>query len=419
MPWIVVHPEGPTDYAGALSTPGGLLPSDSAQPHFSDEPSFVSVLEYARAHPRISRHLPPSYPDLLDAALKVLLGDVLDRYIHVSGLFEFDRQALLPIYLEVEKYLLTATLDVAIFVPILCLRFEGDLDIDDRTGIVAMSDRLHLARAPNEFDQHASDPRVRSAATHALRLLFYTVPNDTEMEMWHVLANAESYPLAPIDDFFAALRIVTGHPTGYAQLLALPVGWAQGYKADLLPLERTTVRNYPAWFETGHWIKAMPLVTRKEMEDTADLFRQIRSLNNKRLAVALRRLNMSSLRTNDEDGLLDTMIGLEALLSDGNQEMTYKIALRMAALYRLRDAIGSSAAFREVKAAYKLRSSVVHGGDFDIVETIRRGESSVRTVDAAAEHLRAALRLLISHHEYLDVARIDRDLLLGDTPEAP
>jgi hypothetical protein len=56
---------------------------------------------------------------------------------------------------------------------------------------------------------------------------------------------------------------------------------------------------------------------------------------------------------------------------------------------------------------------VVHGGEFDIDETLERGDSKVRVVDAAGQHLRAALRTLIERSEYLDVTRIDQDLLLG------
>ena len=52
------------------------------------------------------------------------------------------------------------------------------------------------------------------------------------------------------------------------------------------------------------------------------------------------------------------MIGLEALLSDSNQEMTHKIALRMAGLYKLITPERASDVFRELKAIYKLRSKL-------------------------------------------------------------
>jgi len=414
MPLIAEQLEGPIDYSDALTAP--IFPPElrNSQMRFEHEASFVSLLEYARAHPQISKHLGTSYPQLLESQARGLVGDVLDRYIHTTGLFELNQHRLLPLYLEVEKYLLEDVLMIAILVPILCLRFEAErIDIDEHTSIVKLSDKLHLARTPNRRFQYESDPRVQTAATHALALTNYTVKNENVVSMWHAIGNAESYPLKLIDDFYAALRLATEHPTGYAQLLVLPLGWASSYKADLVPLQKTSVRNYPPWFENGYWKESVPTLTSQKMEDIANLFRRIRKLSDKRLSVALRRLNLSSLRTNGEDGLLDAMIGLEALLSDGNQEMTYKIAMRMAGLYKLLGTVGSTDVVREVKTIYGLRSKVVHGSDFDIKETLDRGDKKIGVVDAAVEHLRAALRVLIERNEYLDVAKIDRELLLG------
>ena len=154
--------------------------------------------------------------------------------------------------------------------------------------------------------------------------------------IWHLCGmfsgNSESYPLNVIDGFFAALRLITGYPTGYAQLVVLPLGWASDYKAEWCDFKQRPSGTLPPWFEKGYWNEDVPLVTTKQMQEVASLYLTIQKLNEKRLTVALRRFNLNSLRRNAEDGLLDAMIGLEALLSDGNQEMTYKVALRMAGL---------------------------------------------------------------------------------------
>ena len=52
------------------------------------------------------------------------------------------------------------------------------------------------------------------------------------------------------------------------------------------------------------------------------------------------------------------------------------------------------------------------------IESIR-GDRTVRAVDATAEYLSAALRILIEHAEYLDLARIDHELLLAGAPQRP
>jgi hypothetical protein len=81
------------------------------------------------------------------------------------------------------------------------------------------------------------------------------------------------------------------------------------------------------------------------------------------LMVAAGRINESSLRSRPEDAILDLTIALEALLSDGSQELTYKLALRVAAIVRINPSYPrtSSEAFREIKAIYGYRSSIVHG----------------------------------------------------------
>lgn len=247
----------------------------------------------------------------------------------------------------------------------------------------------------------------------------YTLPNENQVLVWHILGDNGLYPLKVINSFFAALRIVTGYLTGYGQLLVRPIGWASGYKANLMPLEKISIKEYPRSFEDGCWDWAVPMVNTREQAEVARLFIGIRKLEEKHshIGIAVRRLNSSFLRTNGEDGLLDAMIGLEALLSDGSQEMTHKIAMRLAALYRLEEPVNAFDVFKEVKRIYGFRSEIVHGKKgLDIDATLDRGKDKVRIVDAAVEHLRTALRVLIRHERYIDVSRIDYELLIGPNP---
>ena len=79
-----------------------------------------------------------------------------------------------------------------------------------------------------------------------------------------------------------------------------------------------------------------------------------------RLSLAIKRFNGYYDRETPEDGIIDTFIGFEALLTENNHEITYKLSLRAANL------IGESAEEREaifadIKAGYGLRSTLVHG----------------------------------------------------------
>ena len=321
---------------------------------------------------------------MFETQIGSLVDNLMDRYIHVTGRFDFNADTFLPEYLLMEAGLLSETLTVAILVPVLCLGFEADrVQIDDGIDVIRLGDRIHIARAPSLRNASGFDPGIQMAATHSLVLADYSFANNGQFDLWRALGSRDSYPLPLIDTFFASVRLVVNGPTGYAQVLALPAGWASSFKADLLPLHTVQVRHYPPSLEERYWNGHLPKVTAKELETTISLFKRIRNLENekfsKRLSIALRRLNSSSLRTNEDDGLLDSMIGMEALLSpESTSEMTHKIAFRMAGLYKILNPPMAGMAFGEIKKIYGVRSKIVHGNHYDMSSTIQRGSDKIR-----------------------------------------
>jgi len=85
------------------------------------------------------------------------------------------------------------------------------------------------------------------------------------------------------------------------------------------------------------------------------------------------RLNLSSMRTTDEDGIIDAMIAMEALLSDGTQEMTTKFRCAWLDLQN-RWSPSCRKVFMEMKRIYAFRSKIVHGDATDKHREITRGE---------------------------------------------
>lgn len=83
----------------------------------------------------------------------------------------------------------------------------------------------------------------------------------------------------------------------------------------------------------------------------------------RRLALALRRFDSAYERRNREDSFIDLWIAFEALLlPDGNQELTYRAALRIARLAGTTPSERKEA-FDLAKASYRLRSNIVHGNE--------------------------------------------------------
>ncbi len=122
----------------------------------------------------------------------------------------------------------------------------------------------------------------------------------------------------------------------------IPVEWAHDYTATLPPLEGLTTRKYPSKLEPVSTLTGgeFPKLSDLQVEDIRDLFHSLTSVKGtaegRRLRLAIKRLNSCYMRDEEEDAILDATIGLEILLSDGDtQEVTHKLALRLAALSTL------------------------------------------------------------------------------------
>jgi hypothetical protein len=266
---------------------------------------------------------------------------------------------------------------------------------------------------------YADNNLVESAATHG----FFISGRSIENRNWVVYSRAvmepESYPVELIDTLFAGLRIVTGLPTGYARMLTLPIEWASGYRGSLPYLDGPTVKKYPPWFEQGAWRDEVPTVGSENLGRIRDAFVRLEGTlgtkNGAKVRVAIHRLNLSALRVTDEDGIIDAMIAIEALLSDGQQEMTHKVAMRLAELYKIDRPSETERVFREMKRIYNFRSKIVHGAN-DAVKyrEIDRDGTKVSATNAAVEHLRIAFDVLITNPALLDPMKIDTFLLTND-----
>ena len=351
--------------------------------------------------------------------LRSYVAYALDRYIHANKLYTLERDKLLPVYLPVETYLLDETLPVVVMVPILFLKFElQKFLIDESIWVEQLSDEQHLARGWRGPFGDSDNSFVESAATHGLFISNRSIENDNWLRA--LLTRADSYPAEEIDTFFAALRISTGYPTGQAQILTIPVGWASSYAADLVPIiEGPRTEKYPPVSRQGDWREKVPVISSSEADGIRETFGNLRKVfatgHAGKVHLAMSLLNLSSLRTTDEDGVIDAMIAMEALLSDGAQEMTHKVALRLAALYKILDPSRSEQVFKELKDVYRFRSKIVHGeASLDKHREIDRNGAKIPAVDVAVEHLRNAFTVLIKHPTLLDPKKIDAFLLTGD-----
>ena len=101
------------------------------------------------------------------------------------------------------------------------------------------------------------------------------------------------------------------------------------------------------------------------------LYSNVNLNDDKALNLAIRRFLMPIWRFEAEDIILDYMIALEALLSDSEQDIRYRISIRLA--YLISDSPEQRLRISEIMGRiYNLRSHVVHGNAKDLSEAKRK-----------------------------------------------
>lgn len=347
-----------------------------------------------------------------------LYASVVDMCLHKLVNGDFSINWFKPWYREIERGILHTDLEVDLVVPILALSFDFEsrwLD-DQRVGIVRMSNEFQEAR----FLDQQLDIKVPSAVTgcssHAFVIKGRRIKNDGFLQVWHEAQTLVKKEISLINSIFGLLKAATGYATGYSQFVLLPLMWAHRYLAHLPVVISESVRAYPTAFDDGVWLATPPVVPSNQLDSIAEILTTSSTFTNRRMKLANSRLNSCMLRENLEDKILDACIGLEALFSDsGKQEMTHKLALRIAAVSRYFEQGGCPKRdiFAAVKKIYSLRSSIAHGESGSSKDaTVTVDGIEYLTVDFAIDLLRECIIALGSNPVFLSPEKIDFYILL-------
>ncbi len=386
-------------------------------------PSWKQFWDFARKDEHLSR-----FWEIEPHVKRKWLGSVtaygsitklVDRYIHVSGKKEMDEELFRPIYQEWERSIFWEKLPVNIVVPILGLMFSFDrLEIGNNTTVERMEDLFQLARNTRSTGTVSTHETVIGAATHSLVLRDWTIANKPLIQRWKSMADIGSYalPILEVEKFFAALRAETPVETGYSQIVATPIGWADSWQAYLPHVEVVTVRAYPDYFEKFGWSRTPPTLDKNTGKNIAKIFNVLKNPPDNRLVLAARRLNAAFLRANEEDSILDVTMGLETLLtSDTRTEITYKLAMRAAALSMIEqfEELSPEDVFKHCKKIYDYRSAVIHGSkkvQKKRIIKLAEGEE-IPIVRLGVKILRCVIKTLSHHVEYLNPEKLDNLLI--------
>lgn len=417
--------DGPIDYTSLLTGYGS-----SAESY----PWFHSFRDFCFSHSRVREFYSYSWIEqasteshsFFSTSIAIMLGEYLDSYIHSRPLPPlFDQNAADTLYDGLETLLFSDKLPLTIVLPLVCFRCELDeFPFSDRVGIVKLTDDQQLSRMEalkNESSISRLQRIVLGAATHAIVLLGWSIQRPTtRWELFNTLGSRGAYDLSQADDLICALRLALPGPIGYGQIVVAPFHWPAQIRGNLPPWMSHTIRRYPTSFESGRWNSPdVPQLTTEVGERTKTLFAALSTSKSAAFKIARDRINFAALRESEEDAVIDATIALEALLAaDSTQELTHKLALRVAALGKVAGYDKKPhRVFQEVKKIYAHRSALVHGlASADTKREIKiREERPIPTVVAAEEYAKLVMRTLLEHPEYADPETIDAQLLLGDT----
>jgi hypothetical protein len=409
-----------TDYSQLFSVTGGSLSPIA----YAEVPELGALIEYVRSCEHLKSRVwlasETGDTDLDDRMLAYHVADLplsLLARARATGAATDDDDLLL-LYLERERAWLLDPLPVELVIPLslTALDLDAPLVIDDSTRLEPLDAATQRARAPSNYSVTGVPNPVVGAATHAVVLSGRQLPNPGPLPRM-LLRVHESLPIDDADLVCRALRTLTDIDVGYAQVLLRPLGWADRWDHDLPPLTPVrTVRRYPEWFDDYGWLREPKPIGRAVLEALPDTVAALRAAS-PRVVLAARRLSLAVTRSADDDRTIDACIGLEALLGEGRDELSHRLALRAATALATRPAnpLNPERIYEVTKKIYAHRSAVVHGTPGDRWQALKLDGESYGTAGFAVELLRVVLADALSRPGGWTPSSLDSALLAALT----
>jgi hypothetical protein len=394
---------------------------------YADVPELVSLIDYVRDREDLRvRATVPTVTGNRELEGRMLQYEVVDLALSVLSRARAtgaeSGEALLAIYLQRERAWLLDPLPVEYLVPFALTAFDLDstLVIDDSTRIELMDAATQSARAPSGSGIESVPRTVVGAATHCLVLAGSSLANPGPGPRLFGPPSGEPLPLEDADLVCQVLRVLTHIDVGYAQIVQRPVGWADGWTHALPALTTVgTVRRYPERFDNYAWLRPAQPIPGDALSRLPATVTALRTAPSN-VTLAARRLSLAALRDADDDRTVDACIGLEALLGDGRDELSHRLALRAAAV------LGTSphgpadphAVYGIVKKVYAHRSAVVHGTQANKTRTVTLNDVTYATSTVAVMVLRDLLTDALSRPGSWTPKTLDSLILTSLAPPA-
>lgn len=280
------------------------------------------------------------------------LQGFLTELLHREGGPSLNESSFTVLYNDLEKYIIDNEVDMECWVPLEHLRcLESPIRVAPGIEILTMpkeafEDLFYVSESNYRFEEVVQWESV-------LHLTFTMTKSTTpESSTWV----PHQYRMA--EDVLTAIRLLKSSRVFAGPIVTRRRRWMPVLGA-----------GYGRRSEVPHLFNSMCYLTSADSQPLISFLKSVQRIREGRfpnLVLALRRFNYSYERSRPEDRLIDQMIAFETLFladigDDDRSEKRFRLALRVS--YFLDPGPNRKAINLDMKKAYDMRSTVVHGGD--------------------------------------------------------
>ena len=297
------------------------------------------------------------------ASVQSFVSSLVNRHVHMSG-WDFDKAVYQASYVLRERELRAldpgaSPLTVDVLVPLYGVTFQSDTGrLDGLSGsprIEALEDsQLSACWPAHRIPDSESD--LLLSATHAWVQPAVEVRKQP-LAGWLI---PSGLTFEELDRVLEIAAISAVGPFGTKHVLYRPNGWSDGWTGTLPPGGSWT---WTVDRMVGGLSESSPIAEPTTLVQGV-FSKRFRTLSDgpHELHLAASRLLGASLRIDPIDAVIDACIGIEALVGDSSpNDITYKLAIRSAALLAQTGYEDTAEIFNSVKSLYARRSKIVHG----------------------------------------------------------
>ncbi|WP_085870625.1 MULTISPECIES: HEPN domain-containing protein [unclassified Nocardioides] len=396
---------------------------------YDDIPGVAALKEYVTSTPSVLQRMRPeneagTLPDdlaesFMDTSIVLFPNSIYDRATALG--LEITDPAVADLYAQRERSWLAPTLEYQLVVPLLLTDFDisdEGLQVDDETRIERLTD--DDLRCISEVDRFTVMAPLADAAKWAVVVDMAAMENIGEGRT--LFSRDAPIDTRGVEAVCDAIRIVSLARPGWARVFRRPRNWARHWEDNLPNLNHVfTARRYPSYFEDGGWLKEHAGVTANEAAQLPVVAAALKT-SSAQAKLASRRLSTALLRDTPDDQLIDACIGLEALLGQKGAEISYRVAVRAAALLatKAEEPRAPELTFKLARKVYDRRSELVHGstsGKHAMVQP-QEGGHEFSTHSVAVWLLREVLLERLVRSDW-SVEDLDAMVLQGLAPANP